>query len=77
MPSGFPKWLAGLLHLQDLHVTGDLATGPSRLALTSLRLSAGDFSLAGDYRSRPGRNHGEFHAKKGPYSFRFTVPGGG
>lgn len=75
MPSGLPRWLAGLLHLQDLHVTGDLATGPSRLALTSLHLSAGDFSLAGDYRSRPGRKDGDFRAKKGPFSFRFTVPG--
>jgi hypothetical protein len=57
-------------------VTGRLAAGPSRLALTSLRLSAGNFSLEGDYRSSSGRQHGEFRAKKGPLSIRFTIPAG-
>jgi hypothetical protein len=76
MPSGLEKWVAILLDLEDVHVTGRLAAGPSRLALTSLRILAGDFSLAGDYRSSPGRRHGEFRAKKGPLSIRFTIPGG-
>jgi hypothetical protein len=76
MPSGLEKWVAILLDLKDLHVTGRLAAGPSRLALTSLRLSAGDFSLEGDYRSNSGQRHGEFRATKGSLSIRFTIPGG-
>jgi len=76
MPSGLEKWVAILLDLEDLHVTGRLAAGPSRLALTSLRLSAGNFSLEGDYRSNSGQRHGEFRAKKGSLSIRFTIPGG-
>ncbi len=76
MPSGLAKWVAILLDLENLHVTGRLAAGPSRLALTSLRLSAGDFSLEGDYRSTLGRRHGEFRAKKGLLSIRFTIPSG-
>ena len=76
LPSGLVKWVAILLHLEDLHVTGHLAVGPLRLALTSLRLSAGNFSLEGDYRSSPARRHGEFRAKKGPLSIRFTIPSG-
>ncbi len=76
LPSGLAKWVAILLDLKDLHVTGRLAAGPSRLALTSLRLSAGDFSMEGDYRSNAGRRHGEFRAKMGPASIRFTIPGG-
>ncbi len=74
---GLGKWAANLLHLENIHVTGRLAAGPSRLALTSLHLSAGDFSLEGDYRSNPGRTHGEFRAKKGKLSVHFTVPSGG
>jgi hypothetical protein len=76
LSSGLAKWVAILLDLQDLHVTGRLAAGPSRLALTSLRLSAGDFSMEGDYRSHSGQHHGEFRATKGPLSIRFTIPGG-
>jgi hypothetical protein len=74
--AGLAKWVAILLDLEDLHVTGRLAAGPSRLALTSLRLLAGDFSLEGDYRSSPGRRHGDFRATKGPLSIRFTIPSG-
>jgi len=76
LPSGLAKWVAIFLDLQNLHMTGRLAAGPSRLALTSLRLSAGDFSLEGDYRSSPGLRHGEFRATKGSLSIRFTIPGG-
>lgn len=77
MSPGLGKWAANLLHLENLHLTGRLAAGPSRLALTSLRLSAGDFSLEGDYRSNPGRAHGDFRAKKGKLSIHFTIPSGG
>ena len=76
LSSGLAKWVATLLNLQDLSVTGRIAAGPARLALTSLRLSAGDFSLEGDYRASPGRRHGEFRARKGSLSIRFTIPGG-
>ncbi|MFI5180075.1 MAG: hypothetical protein ACHQPI_01635 [Thermoanaerobaculia bacterium] len=76
LPSGLTKWVAILLDLENLHVTGRLAAGPSRLALTSLRLSAGNFSLEGDYRSSSSQRHGEFRAKKGPLSIRFTIPSG-
>ncbi len=76
LPPGLGKWVATLLHLEDLQFTGRLAAGPSRLALTSLRLSAGNFSLEGDYRSSPGRKHGDFLVKKGKLSVRFKVPGG-
>lgn len=74
---GLGKWAVNLLHLENLHLTARLAAGPSRLALTSFHLSAGNFSLEGDYRSGPGRPHGEFRAKKGKLSLRFTVPSGG
>ena len=77
MPPGLPRWIAKVLDLENLEVAGHLAAGPSRLALTSLQLSAGDFSLAGDYRAGPGPAHGEFRATKGGYSIDFTVPGGG
>jgi len=76
LPPGLGKWAANLLHLENLHLTGRLAAGPSRLALTSLRLSAGNFSLEGNYRTSPGRPHGDFRARKGKVSIRFTVPGG-
>ena len=76
LPPGLGKWAAGLLHLENLRLTGRLATGASRLALTSLRVSAGNFSLEGDYRSSPGRRHGDFRAKKGKLSIHFTVPSG-
>ncbi|HYN43078.1 MAG TPA: hypothetical protein VE129_14980, partial [Thermoanaerobaculia bacterium] len=77
LPPGLGKWAANLLHLENLHLTGRLAAGPSRLALTSLHVSAGNFSLDGEYRSSPGRSHGDFRAKKGKFSVHFTVPGGG
>jgi hypothetical protein len=77
MPSGLPKLIAGLLRLKDLELTGLLAGGPSRFALTSLRLSAGNFSLVGSYRSSAGRARGDFRARKGPFSVRFSVPKGG
>jgi hypothetical protein len=77
MPSGLPKWIATVLDLENLDVAGRVAAGPSRLALTSLQLSAGDFSLAGNYRSSPGRAHGKFRATKGGFSIDFTVPSGG
>ena len=77
MPSGLPRWIAKVLDLENLVVSGHVAAGPSRLALTSLELSAGDFSLAGDYRSSPGREHGKFRATKGGFSIDFTVPSGG
>jgi hypothetical protein len=76
LPAGLPKWIAGLLHLEDLHVTGRLAAGPSRFKLTSLRLSAGNFSLEGDLQSSHGRRHGDFLAKKGALSIRFAIPSG-
>ncbi len=74
---GLGKWAVNLLHLENLHLTARLAAGPSRLALTSVRLSAGTFSLEGDYRTSPGRERGDFHAKKGILSLRFTIPSGG
>ncbi|MHB8799275.1 MAG: AsmA family protein [Thermoanaerobaculia bacterium] len=77
MPSGLPRLIAEILQLEDLELTGRLAGGPSRLELTSLRLSAGNFSLVGSYRSRAGRARGDFRARKGPFSVRFSVPGGG
>ena len=77
LSSGLGKWAANLLHLENLHLTARLAAGPSRLALTSLHLSAGNFSLEGDYRSSPGRRHGDFRAKKGKLSIHFTIPSGG
>jgi len=78
MPSGLAKWVAKLLHLENLRVTGRLSAGPSRLALTSLRLSAGNFSLEGDYRSSPGHQQGSFRAKKGILpAIRFKIPSGG
>jgi hypothetical protein len=76
MSPGLGKWAANMLHLENLHLTARLAAGPSRLALTSLHLSAGNFSLEGDYRSNPGRTHGDFRAKKGKLSIHFTIPSG-
>ncbi|MBI5444393.1 MAG: hypothetical protein HY900_24680 [Deltaproteobacteria bacterium] len=76
MPRGLAKWAATLLHLEDLRFAGHLAVGPSQLALTSLRLSAGDFLLEGDYHSGFGPTHGHFRARKGHLSVRFTVPRG-
>jgi hypothetical protein len=77
LPSGLAKWVVGLLHLKALHVKGHLEAGPSRVVLTSLRLSAGNFSVDGHYRSSHGKRHGEFRAKKGLLSVRFKVPSGG
>lgn len=76
MPHGLGRWAANLLHLENLRATGRLAAGPGRLALTSLRVSAGNFSLEGDYHSGPGPSQGQFRATKGQVSIRFTVPGG-
>lgn len=76
MPHGLGRWAANLLHLEHLRATGRLAAGPGRLALTSLRVSAGNFSLEGNYHAGPGPSHGQFRATKGKLSIRFTVPGG-
>lgn len=76
MPPGLPRWIAKVLDLENLEVSGHVAAGPSRFALTSLRLFAGDFSLAGDYRSSSGEAHGAFRATKGGFSIDFTVPSG-
>lgn len=77
MPSALPRLIAETLQLKDLEVSGQLAGGPSRWAVTSLRVSAGNFLLVGSYRSRAGRGHGDFRARKGPFEVRFSVPGGG
>ncbi len=73
MPSGLPKWAAGILHLEDLEARGHLTATPSEITLEALRVSAGNFSLEGRYRQAGDIGHGSLHVKKGILSVRFDI----
>jgi hypothetical protein len=68
LPSGPPKWVAGLLDLEDLVVSGGLDVAPGLVAVRSARAEAGSFSLKANWRSEAGRESGALLVEKGALS---------
>jgi hypothetical protein len=68
LPSGPPKWLAGLLDLRGFGAEGRVARTPGRLTISKASLEAGAFSLAGDYRETRRRSWGALLIRKGRLS---------
>jgi hypothetical protein len=65
LPSGPPKWAAGLLDLRDFTVSAHVGIAPGRLTVSPLHASAGTFSLDADWRLAGGREWGALLARKG------------
>lgn len=68
VPSGPPKWIAGLLDLRDFEATGRLRSRPELLALSPARAEAGTFSIDADWRQARGRRWGALLVRKGALS---------
>jgi len=68
LPSGPPKWLAGLLDLRDFGAEGHIALGPGRLTIAKASAEAGTFSLSGDYRETRRGAWGALLIRKGGLS---------
>ncbi|MDL2716270.1 MAG: hypothetical protein PT977_00825 [Acidobacteriota bacterium] len=68
LPSGPPKWLAGLVDLRDFGAEGHVLHAPGRLTIAKARAEAGTFSLSGDYRQTRRRTWGALLVRKGGLS---------
>ena len=68
VPSGPPKWIAGLLDLRDFEASGRLRSAPGILALSPARAEAGTFSIDADWREARGRGWGALLVRKGALS---------
>jgi hypothetical protein len=68
VPSGPPKWIAGLLDLRDFEASGRLRASPGYLALSPARAEAGTFSIDADWREIRGRRRGALLVRKGVLS---------
>lgn len=77
VPSGAPKWIAGLLDLRDLDASGRLRAAPGLLAISPARAEAGTFSLHADWREARGRSWGALLVRKGALSAGLGLAGGG
>ncbi len=65
VPSGPPKWIAGLVDLHDFGVGARLRIAPGLLAASPVRAGAGTLSLHADWRRRSGRSWGALLVRKG------------
>jgi hypothetical protein len=77
LPSGPPKWLAGLLDLRDLGAEGRVVQTPGRLTISKASLEAGTFLLEGDYRETRRRTWGALLIRKGRLSVGVGLGSGG
>src|SRR5664280_2936056 len=77
LPSGLPKWLAGLLDLRGLGAEGRVVYTPGRLTISKASLEAGTFFLAGDYREARRRRWGALLIRKGRLSIGVGLQGSG
>jgi hypothetical protein len=68
VPSGPPKWIAGLLDLRDFEASGRLRASRGSLALSPARAEAGTFSIDADWRKARGRRWGALLVRKGALS---------
>jgi hypothetical protein len=68
VPSGPPKWIAGLLDLRDFEAAGRLRASRGFLALSPARAEAGTFSIDADWREARGRRWGALLVRKGALS---------
>ncbi|HEX2758306.1 MAG TPA: hypothetical protein VHP60_07385, partial [Thermoanaerobaculia bacterium] len=68
VPSGPPKWIAGLLDLRDFEASGRLRSAPGLLALSPAHAEAGTFSIDADWREARGRRWGALLVRKGALS---------
>ena len=68
VPSGPPKWMAGLLDLRDFEASGRLRSAPGLLVLSPARAEAGTFSIDADWREARGRRWGALLVRKGALS---------
>jgi hypothetical protein len=68
VPSGPPKWIAGLLDLRDFEASGRLRATRGSLTLSPARAEAGTFSIDADWREARGRRWGALLVRKGALS---------
>jgi hypothetical protein len=68
VPSGPPKWIAGLLDLRDFEASGRLRASRGFLAVSPARAEAGTFSIDADWREARGRGWGALLVRKGALS---------
>ena len=68
VPSGPPKWIAGLLDLRDFEASGRLHASRGSLAVSPARAEAGTFSIDADWREGHGRAWGALLIRKGALS---------
>ena len=55
-----PKWTHGMFELEDLEARAAVAFGSGRTSVRGLEATGGDFSIRGEYESRPRRTEGVF-----------------
>lgn len=67
MPSGPPKWVAGLLDLRDYEASVACAA-PGSLVLSPAHAEAGTFSIDAGWREAGGRRWGALLVRKGALS---------
>jgi hypothetical protein len=77
VPSGPPRWFAGLLDLHDFEAHGRLRAAPGRLALSPAHAEAGTFSIDADWRNAGGRGWGAVLVRKGSLSLGIGLAAGG
>jgi hypothetical protein len=68
VPSGPPRWIAGLLDLRDFEASGWLRASPGSLTLSPARAEAGTFSIDADWRQVSARRWGALLVRKGALS---------
>ena len=68
LPSGPPRWIAGLVGLRDLEFTARLEGRPGMLALSPAHAASGTLSIDADLREGNGRRWGAVLFRKGALS---------
>jgi hypothetical protein len=76
LPSGPPKWIAGLLDLHDFEASGRLRASSGFLALSPAHAQAGTFSIDADWRRRGLRRWGALLVRKGAVSLGLGLGSG-
>ena len=77
VPSGPPRWLAGLLDLRDFEAHGRLRMAAEHLALSAAHAEAGTFSIDADWHDARGRSWGAILVRKGSLSLGIGLGVGG
>jgi hypothetical protein len=77
LPSGPPKWIAGLLDLRDFEAAARIRRGPGSLVLSPAHAEAGTFSIDADWREARGRRWGALLVRKDSLSLGLGLGDGG